>query len=220
MLIRGVLLDVDGTLVFSNDAHAAAWEEAFASYGYEVPFHELRELIGMGSDKLIKKVKPDLDDTKGDGKKIKELRAKIFLKKYVPTLSPTPGSRELVRDLQSKGLKTIAASSAKAQELKPLLKKAEVDDLLTEATTSDDAEKSKPDPDIVETALDKISLPAGEVIMIGDTPYDIEAAQKAGVACIALRTGGWQDADLHGAIAVFDDPSELRQRIDELLAHR
>jgi HAD superfamily hydrolase (TIGR01509 family) len=217
-MVRGILFDIDGTLVLSNDAHAAAWEEAFASYGYEVPYHELRELIGMGSDKLIRAVKPELNDEEGDGRKIKELRAKIFLKKYVPTLEPTPGSRELVSELQSQGLKTVVATSAKRQELGPLLEKAGVEDLLTDATSSDDAENSKPDPDIVAAALDKLSLPAGDVLMIGDTPYDIEAAEKAGVACVALRTGGWQDADLHGAVAVFDDPSELCQRISEVLA--
>jgi HAD superfamily hydrolase (TIGR01509 family) len=165
-------------------------------------------------------VQPQLDESTGDGKKIKELREKIFLNKYVPSLEAAHGSRELVSELQAKGLKTVVASSAKREELGPLLEKAHVDDLLKQATTSDDTENSKPDPDIIEAALDKISLPADEVIMVGDTPYDIESARKAGVSCVALRTGGWQDADLTGAVAVFDDPDDLRQRIGDIMASK
>ncbi len=208
-MIRGVLFDIDGTLVLSNDQHAKAWHEAFAQFGYDVPYEDIRRLIGMGGDKLIGRLEPGLSDEEGDGKKIKELRTEIFIQKYVPELQPTPGSRELVEAIQGLGLKTMVASSAKQDELEVLLQAAGVKDLLTEATTSDDAENSKPDPDIVQVALKKIGLQADEVGMIGDTPYDIEAATKAGVPCVALRCGGWSDRELNGAFAIYDDPADL-----------
>jgi HAD superfamily hydrolase (TIGR01509 family) len=147
------------------------------------------------------------------GSDIKETRKKLFLEKYVPDLQPTPGSRDLVLAAQAAGLKTVVASSATSDELGALLKAAGVADVLTEATTADDAEHSKPDPDIVETALETIGLPASEVVMIGDTPYDIEAADKAGVRCIAVRCGGWDGVSLGGAAAIYDDPADI-------LAHR
>jgi HAD superfamily hydrolase (TIGR01509 family) len=216
-MIRGVLLDIDGTLVLSNDAHAHAWVEAFAQCGYEVAFDEVRWLIGMGGDKLVSKVRPGMSDKEGDGKKITEARSRIFLEKYASELQPAPGARELVLELQSRGLKTIAASSAKSDELQALLKAAGIDDVLKEATTSDDAENSKPDPDIVHVALDKIGLAPEEVIMVGDTHYDVESAAQAGVKCIAVRCGGWPDAKLEGAQAIYDDPAALMAHLADIL---
>ncbi len=208
-MIRGILFDVDGTLVLSNDQHAKAWEEAFQQYDYEVPYEDIRRLIGMGGDKLISSLRPDLDDESGDGKKIKELRTEIFLTKYAHELQPAPGARQLVETVQSLGLQTIVASSAKQDELEVLLERAGVKDLLKKATTSDEVEASKPEPDIVQAALDKIGLQASQAGMIGDTPYDIEAADKAGVPCVALRCGGWSDRELAGAFAIYDDPADL-----------
>lgn len=212
-MIKGILFDIDGTLVLSNDQHAHAWEEAFAAYNYDVPYEDIRRLIGMGGDKLISNLQPQLNDSEGDGKLIKELRTQIFKEKYADTLKPAPGSRDLVVAAQQAGLKTVVASSAKSDELDVLLKAAEVNDLLTEATTSDDADNSKPDPDIIQAALDKIGFAPDEVGMIGDTPYDIEAASRASVPCVAVRCGGWSDKELSGAVAIYDDPADL-------LAHR
>jgi HAD superfamily hydrolase (TIGR01509 family) len=212
-MIKGVLLDIDGTLVLSNDAHAAAWHEAFAANGYELPLEDIRRLIGMGGDKLIPAMVSDLDESEGDGKAVKELRTEIFMEQYAPDLRPTPGARQLVEAIRSEGLTPVAASSAKADELDALLHAADIEDLLDDATTADDAEGSKPDPDIIHEALKKAGLQPDEAVMIGDTPYDIEAAGKAGVRCIALRCGGWDDRDLKGALAIYDDPADL-------LAHR
>lgn len=209
IMIKGLLFDVDGTLVLSNDAHAHAWEEAFAEFGYEVPFGEVRKLMGMGGDKLIVSLFPALRSDMGDGKLIAARRKEIFLTKYAPYLQPAPGARQLVEAAQSAGLKTIVASSATSAELSALLKAAEVDDLLKQATTSDDAENSKPDPDIVQVALQKIGLSAGEVGMIGDTPYDISAAKKAGVACVTVKCGGSSESDLSGSHGIYKDPADL-----------
>ncbi len=205
---------MDGTLVLSNDAHAESWVRAFQKFGFEASHDHIRALIGMGGDKLVRAVDTSLDNEKGIGKQISDYRKELFEKEYVENLRPAPGSRKLVERLQGAGYKTVVASSASEQEIEKLLIAAEVNDLLPLTTTSDDAEESKPDPDIVHAALKKAGLPANEVVMIGDTPYDVEAATKAGVRVIAVRCGGWNDADLVGAIAVYDNPAALLNCFD------
>lgn len=212
--MKGILLDIDGTLVLSNDAHAEAWVRAFEHFGYTVDFERVRPLIGMGGDKLMPELIPKLGTDTDKASEISKFRSELFLTEYAPSLKPTPGSRLLVQKLQSLNLKLLIATSAKAEELNVLLKAAETDDLLKQATTSDDADSSKPDPDIVHAALKKIGLPPEQVIMIGDTPYDIEAAGRAGVQLIALRCGGWEDKDLTGAVAIYNDPADLLVNFD------
>ncbi len=209
MALQGVILDVDGTLVLSNDAHAHAWVDAFAAGGYDVPFERVRPLIGMGGDQVIPKMVPGLSDEEGDGKAISQRRKKLIINQYGPKLAPAKGARQLVLRMQQAGLRLIIASSATSEELSVLLKAAEVEDLLKEATTSSDAEASKPAPDIVEAALNKLKLEPSQVLMIGDTPFDIESANKAGVNVIALRCGGFDDAQLADAIAIYDEPADL-----------
>ena len=209
MALRGVILDVDGTLVLSNDAHAQAWVDAFAAFGYDVPFERVRPLIGMGGDQVIPKVMPGLTKDEGDGKAISERRKELIINKYGPKLQPANGARQLVQHMKDAGLRLIVASSATTQELEVLLKVAQVDDLLKEITTSSDAEASKPAPDIVEAALSKLKMQPEQVLMIGDTPYDIKSAAAAGVGVIAVRCGDFDDAQLAGAKAIYDDPADL-----------
>lgn len=209
MALQGVILDVDGTLVLSNDAHAQAWVDAFAAYGYEVPFEQVRPLIGMGGDQVIPKVMPGLTKDEGDGKAISERRKELIINKYGPKLQPANGARQLVQHMKDAGLQLIVASSATTQELEVLLKVAQVDDLLKEITKSSDAEASKPAPDIVEAALSKLKMQPDQVLMIGDTPYDIKSADAAGVGVIAVRCGDFDDAQLAGAKAIYDDPADL-----------
>lgn len=209
MRIRGVLLDVDGTVLYSNDAHAQAWVSAFAEYGYVIPFAQVRPLIGMGGDKLLPAVVADLSSKDGVGKQIAERRKMIFLRRYAPYLQPTAGARALVSRFQQDGLKLVVATSAQRDELDVLLKAAEVADLLPQRTTTDDVDASKPDADLIQVALEKLDVPPADTILLGDTPYDIEAAQKAGVATIAVRCGGFPDTQLQGAVAIFDDPAAL-----------
>ena len=214
MLVKGVLLDVDGTLVDSNDAHAAAWEQAFREYGYNVPFDKLRSLIGMGGDKLMPACVPGLSDEEEPGKELSERRAAIF-REGVADLKPTKGARALVERLKQDGFRLIVASSAKQEELGDLLKAAGVEDLIKEATTSSDAEESKPEGDIIQAALDKVGLKPDEVVLIGDTPYDIESASKVGVRTIAVRSGGWNDDQLSDAVAVYEDPADLLKQYEQ-----
>ncbi len=214
MAIRGMLLDVDGTLVLSNDAQAQAWVEAFTAHGRDVPLEKVRPLIGMGGGKVVPELAPGLNDKDGDGKEIADARKKLMLEKFGPTLQPAPGARAFVQRARQEGLMIVVASSASAQELEMLLTVARVDDLLRERTTMDDAGESKPAPDIVAVALQKIGLGADEVVMIGDSPYDIASAEKIGVGTIALRCGGFSDDDLTGALAIYDDPADLCARYD------
>lgn len=209
MVLQGVILDVDGTLVLSNDAHAQAYVDAFAELGYDVPFEKIRPLIGMGSDQLVPQVVPELKDDEGKVKGISERRKELIINHYGSTLSPTNGARQLVLHMQQAGLRLMIASSATSEEMEILLKAAQVDDLLKEITTSSDAEASKPEPDIVEAALKKLQMEPSQVLMIGDTPYDIQSAGAAGVEVIAVRCGGFDDTALAGAKAIYDDPADV-----------
>lgn len=211
--MSAVIFDVDGTLVDSNDAHAHAWVDALAEAGHAVPFARVRPLIGMGGDKLLPKV-TGIDPESPEGKRIAERRGAILLERYVPHLQPTRGARELLRRLRADGHRLYVATSAKREELEPLLRIAGGGRLFEETTSSDDARNSKPDPDIVAAALRQTGGPASDAVMIGDTPYDVEAATRAGVRIIALRSGGWDGDRLAGAVAVYDDPHDLLQKYE------
>lgn len=213
-MIRGVLLDVDGTLLDSNDAHARAFVEALAESGIDVPFERVRRCIGMGSDKLLKAA-ADLEEDDPRAKQAKERKGEIFKQEYLPHLRPTPGARDLLLRLRDAGLRRVVASSAHGDELQALMEQAGVADLVQEETSSSEVEHSKPDPDIVHAALEKIALPAAEVLLLGDTPYDVEAARKAGVGAIGVRCGGWSDAELAGARAVYSDPADLLAQFEQ-----
>ena len=206
--VEGVLLDVDGTLIDSNDAHARSWSEALAEFGRPIAADVVRPRIGMGGDKLL----PELlgvDAESKTGKEFSERRAKIFLETYVPRLRLTPGAKDLVKRLRREKLRLIIATSARSGELNAMLEQVGLEDLIEKKTSASDAESSKPDPDIVVAALRKGALSADTAIMLGDTPYDIEAARRAGVDTVALRSGGWDDRGLAGAIAIYDDPADL-----------
>ncbi len=213
-MFTAILLDIDGTLVDSNDAHAYAWVAAFAGSGVTVDFARVRRCIGMGGDKLMPEVSGIAEDSP-QGRRISKLRGEIFTTEWLPRLRPFRDVDRLVAALQARDVRIVAASSAKKAELRALLEIAGVAGMLEGATSSDDAEESKPDPDIIEAALKRAKAAPAQAIMIGDTPYDVEAAQRAGVKTIAFRSGGWKDADLEGAIAIYDGPSDLLARIGD-----
>lgn len=203
-----MIFDVDGTLVDSNDAHARAWVQAFAEHGITVAYELVRRAIGMGGDKLMPSVAAVPEDSK-EGQVISARRKEIFRAEYLPALRAFPRTRDLVARLRSDGYTLAVASSAKEDELQPLLEIARVDDLLPTRTSSDDAENSKPDPDIVAAALKRTGCPAESAVMIGDTPYDIEAATRARIRTVALECGGWPREELRGATAVYRDAADL-----------
>jgi HAD superfamily hydrolase (TIGR01509 family) len=218
-VLKGVIFDIDGTLVDSNDAHAHSWVETFAEAGYSVPFEVVRPLIGMGADKLLPKTIGIRHDSE-EGKKLTKRRSEIFREKYLPRLRPLPGARDLVLRVRKDGLKAIVATSAKDEELNGLLKAAGVEDLMEEKATASDAKRSKPDPDIVEAAVEESGISPKHLVMIGDTPYDVEAATRADVRVIAFRSGGWDDTSLKGAVQIYNGPADLLAHYDESLLGR
>jgi HAD superfamily hydrolase (TIGR01509 family) len=208
MRYDAILLDIDGTIVNSNDAHARAWAKAFARYGREIAFARIRPLIGMGGDKLLQQL-AGLDSEKGEGRRIADDRAKIFAAEFLASLQPTPGARRMIEWLKNEGVTITIATSATGEEVDGLVKAAGVSDLIDHVTSSDDAAESKPDPDIVVAALKRSGATRETAVMFGDTPYDVEAASRAGIGTVAFRCGGWTDADLRGALAIFDHPEAL-----------
>jgi HAD superfamily hydrolase (TIGR01509 family) len=217
--IRGVIFDVDGTLVNSNDAHARAWVQALDEAGVRVTFAEVRPLIGMGGDKLLPKL-AGVDEESELGQRASRRRAEIFAQQYLPELRAFPQTRALLLRLRDTGRKLGVASSAKQEELQALLERAQVSDLVESATSSTDAARSKPDPDIVRAALDRLELAPERAVMIGDTPYDIEAASRLGVPTLAFRSGGRSDQDLARAAAIYDDAADLLARFDDSILAR
>jgi HAD superfamily hydrolase (TIGR01509 family) len=207
-MIEAILLDIDGTLVDSNDAHARAWVDVGRQFGHQIEFDEVRWLIGMGGDKVLPRL-TGLTEESEEGQHILERRGEIFRKQYLPTLRAFPGARELLERLREDDLRLVVATSASEEDLTALLKVGGFDQVIQAATNADEAEQSKPSPDIIEVALKKAKARPENVIMLGDTPYDIEAAQRAGVRTVAVRCGGWTDAELGGAIAVYQDPQDI-----------
>ena len=213
-ILPAVLFDVDGTLVDSNDAHASAWVEAFADHAIHVDFQRVRRCIGMGGDKLMPAVSGLRDDSPL-GTSIAQRRHRLFAERFLPHLSPFRDSARLVAEIKSRGHTVVVASSAQSDELDPLLTIAGVEALMDAVTSSDDANASKPDPDILRAAMLRAHASPGHAIMIGDTPYDVEASRRAGIPVIAFRCGGWKDDDLKGAAAIYDGPWDLLSRLDE-----
>lgn len=212
--LRGVLLDVDGTLIDSNDAHASSWSDTFREFGYDISFERVRPLIGMGGDKLLPQL-TGLEHESDRAKQLTERRKEIFNTMYLPHLRAFPGTHELLARLKGDDLALIVATSAQKEELNKLLEQTGLEELVDRKTSSSDADHSKPDPDIIEAALERGKLRPHEAIMLGDTPYDVEAAGHAGVATIALRCGGWPDRALSDAVAIYNDPRSLLTQYEQ-----
>jgi HAD superfamily hydrolase (TIGR01509 family) len=214
MKVRAAVLDIDGTLIDSNDAHAHAWVDVGKEMGYDIDFAHVRSLIGKGGDKVIPEI-TGLDDESDEAEKVKKRRGEIFQERYLPTLQPFPRARELLERFQADGMTLVVATSASKDDMGKLLEKAGIKDLIEEKTSQSDVEASKPDPDVIEAAVEKAGCKPSEAVMLGDTPYDVEASRKAGVPCVALRCGGWSDEDLKDAVAIYDDPADLLANYDQ-----
>jgi HAD superfamily hydrolase (TIGR01509 family) len=205
---RTILFDVDGTLIDSNGAHAETWAQAHTEHGLRVDESAVRPLIGMGGDKLLP-ILAHVEDTSPLGVSVAN-RKKALFNERLPNLRPTPGARSLLDYLRDHNVDLVVATSATDREMSALLHQAGVDDLFVAHATKDDAAESKPDPDVVHAALMRAGARPEASVMVGDTPYDIEAAARAGIPAIALRCGGhWSDADLRGAIHICADPAAL-----------
>lgn len=214
--VKAVLLDVDGTLLDSNDEHARAWVDVGREFAYDIDFDHVRWLIGMGGDKVLPAV-TTLSEESELGQRILERRGEIFRERYLPHVRVFDGVHDLLRRLLDDGRRLVVATSASEEDLTALLAHGGLQDLIHAATDSDEADESKPAPDIIEAALGKSGEHASRVIMLGDTPYDVQAARRAGVATIALRCGGWGDEDLKGAAEIYADPADLLANYDSSL---
>ena len=218
-MTRAVLFDVDGTLIDSNDLHAAAWREAFLHFGVDLPLNEIRQQIGKGGDNLIPTLLPkQLAEERQQ--EIDDFRSELFKRDYLPRAIPFPGVRELFERLYADGTKIVLASSAKGPEVDYHLALIGAQDLVTATTSADDVEHSKPCPDIFAAALEKVApIGAGEAVVVGDSPFDIQAAKKLGIPTIGVRSGGFGDRVLleAGADELHDNPQELLSNYESSL---
>ena len=205
---KTLLFDVDGTLIDSNRAHAESWTQALRERGVTVEVDHVRRMIGMGGDKILPAV-AHVSEESDAGRDIADRKKQIF-SGMLPGLRATHGARPLLEYLSERHIDLIVATSGDDREIESILQQAGVDDLIPSRTTKDDAPASKPDPDIVHAALARSWARPEQVLLIGDTPYDVEAADRAGIAAIALRCGGYlPDSSLSGALEIFDDPQAL-----------
>ena len=216
-MIKAVIFDVDGTLVDSNDLHVAAWREAFRCYGKEVSFEDVHGQMGKGGDQLMPVFCTD-EELERFGGELEQRRVALFKSDYLPRVRPFPRVRELFERAKAGGLQIALASSAKEEELEQHKKSMGVGDLLGAATSADDAERSKPHPDIFQAALAGLKgVAPAEAVVVGDTPYDAQAAAKAGMRTVGLLSGGFTEEVLRGAgvVAVYRDVSDLLDHYDE-----
>jgi HAD superfamily hydrolase (TIGR01509 family) len=215
--IDGIIFDVDGTLVDSNDLHAQAWQEAFRHFGKDVPFDQIRKHIGKGGDLLV----PDLlngKEMRTFGQELMDYRKEIFTGKYLEQVKPFPGIRETVEQL-AEGRRILLASSADPDDVKHYVKLIGLKDIIDGSTSKKDAEFSKPSPEIFEAALEKLGTDADRTITVGDTPYDVLASHRAGLTIVAVLSGGFDKDALRKAEFIFRDVAELQSRLSEVAGH-
>ena len=207
------ILDIDGTLVDTNYQHAVAWYRAFRSYDVIVPVWRIHRHVGMGGDQLVAALTDDATEDKlGDD--IRAAEKKLYAE-LIDEVSPMEGAAQLIADLKERGRTVILASSAKEEEVDHYLDLLDVRDAVDGWTTSADVEATKPEPDLVTAAVDKAG--ADDAVMVGDSIWDCEAAQRAGIQTIGVLTGGFARTELedYGAAAVFESVEELRTRLDD-----
>jgi HAD superfamily hydrolase (TIGR01549 family) len=210
-LIKAVLFDIDGTLLDSVDLHAQSWVRAFAHFGIAADFREVRNHIGEGADRLLPAFLPT-GTSKARQKEIEDYRSHLFKTDYLARVRPFPKVQELFERIKKDGVKVALASSCTEEEIVEYEKIAAVSDIVDCETTSDDAQSSKPAPDIFLKAVERVSpIAAHECLVIGDTHFDGEAARKAGIPFIGVLCGGSSERQLRdaGAIAIYKDPADL-----------
>ena len=210
---QAAILDVDGTLVDTNYHHALAWYRAFREQGLVIPVWRLHRHVGMGGDKFVAAVTDD-DVEERLGEDLRRRWQELF-DEVLPEVEPLAGARQLMEDLTQRGLRVVLASSSVKGHLEAFLDKLDARELADDWTTKDDVEASKPDPDLVNAGLEKAGT--RDAVMVGDTPWDCEAARRAGIDTITVMTGGFSEQELRdaGAVAVFESMDDLRARLDE-----
>lgn len=215
--LTAVIFDIDGTLTDSVDIHAMAWQEALLHFGHEISYGKVRRQIGKGGDQLLQTLlsRSEYED---HGKRLDDFRGELFKREYMNLIRPLSMVPELFRRIREQGTKIVLASSAKRDEVEEYEKLLHIEDLVEHETSSDDAERSKPHPDIFVAAMKRLgNPPAEEIIAVGDTPYDAQATAAISVGCIGVMSGGWSREELQaaGCIQVYAGPADLLARFDD-----
>ena len=208
-----ILFDIDGTLVDSNHFHVLAWAEVFHAAGHDFRFAQLHDQIGKGADNYVPALLPD-----ASARKIEELgeaHKKLFKELYLDRVEPFRGARDLLQRCHDEGMKVMLATSASQDELEHHLDLLEARDIVDGWTDADDVSHSKPSPDIFTAAARKAGVKVSEALVVGDSPFDVEAAARAGLQIVAVRSGLFSDDALQGAIAIYDNVGDLLDRFDE-----
>ncbi|MDY1003199.1 HAD family hydrolase [Curtobacterium sp. CFBP9011] len=208
-----VLFDIDGTLADSNYAHIDAWWRAFRAAGESVDAWRIHRAIGMDSSKLLESLLPDAsEETRDTAKQFHT----AFYSEHMPQLRLLPGARDLLEAVAGRGHAVVLATSAPQNELDRLLELLDAEQWIAAVTSSEDVEQAKPDPGIIEVALQKAGVDADHAVMVGDAMWDVESAERVGVTCIGVMTGGIGGDELRGAgaAAVYDDAAALLEDID------
>lgn len=215
MLTEAFLLDIDGTLIDSNDKHADCWVEAFAHFGKRVEWKFVRGQIGKGGDLLV----PDTLDARemrDYGEDLKSHRSELWKREYMKSVTPFAGVTDAIRALHDRGARVAFASSSNPDEVEYYVELLGVGDLLEGSTSKEDAEFSKPSPEIFQAALERVKSEPSKTFVVGDTPYDILAAHRIPVPIVAVRCGGFPDDLLAKAEFLFDDLPHLVKELDRL----
>ena len=219
-MIEAFIFDIDGTLIDSNDFHAEAWQKAFEKFGKKISFDKIRPQIGKGADTLLPEFLTEREIEKF-GDEIADLRGEIFKREYMSRVKPFPKVRELFRRIKDDGKKVALASSSNEEEVEKYKKIANIEDLVEKSTSADDGEKSKPEPDIFEAALKLLGNPAPKtVLVVGDTPYDAEAATKAKLKIVGVLCGGFPEKDLreNGCLEIYENPADLLEAYEKIIS--
>ena len=213
------IFDIDGTLVDSNELHVDSWDGAFCAFGKQFPREKLRAQIGKGSDHYLPNfLTPDEID--GFGKELDDYRSDLFKKEYLPKVRPFPNVRDLFQRIRDDDKRIVLASSGKKADTKYYIDLLKIDNFIGGYTSGDDADHSKPAPDIFAASLEKLGgISHADAVAVGDTRFDIEAAGKAGLGTIAFLCGGTSELVLReaGAIAIYRDPADFLGHYDELV---
>lgn len=209
---QAILFDVDGTLVDSNHFHVLAWAEVFHAAGHDFRLAQLHDEVGQGADNYVRALLPDIGDDEAE--ELGKAHGRVFGKEYLHRVRPFAGAHELLQRCKDAGLKVMLASSANAREVKHHLQLLDAEDIVDGWTSADDVGCSKPCPDLFEAAARKAGVASSEALVVGDTPFDVGAADAAGIRTVAVRSGLFSDKKLSGAVAIYDNVADLLARFE------